>query len=583
MSLSSCTGLMKDVSMETTAAENGAAIPVVDGFLSSKSINSKLKAEFMPLAERMKVITEESEDRLHVEYGMTELTKGLFGGQRAVTMYLSDGSEELIELKSVTVSGFDTVKASGSEDTQWLTSADIAEGVLLMRRCGMETDTSTLNEKTGEKNAVETFISLYEYMAGKELDTSSVVVASDDPITQKALLLGFLEYYSDFNYIYDDNAYIYRISQLVAKTLDAVERDVFGRYSDNITGEELAAILQTLHRSMRVPVLEGFDRTWDDLGKVDTDSIISVMGMTDKSFTRRDAAEFLGRLTKQGPHYSMKYGDRNLTRVEDAAESIWVRRAVTHGFMDYYGNSTIFAPWEALTLTNAIHTAQYYLSTRYNDWAYMTNYQWDSCYTNADLIIAASCAAKYFDDRTESDRHFEIKQVVNDRDYNWFFSQKNTGEHSDVNCMPSIATMASHWYNKNSKATVSKMRATSGYDDAWTAYHLRNGLSAYNVPYKIVDATLENITDALDEGAIVLAQYSDRPLSVSGHCYVIYGYRKFNNSTVFLINDSDSLTQRAALFGRQPGNGDEVEGAFSIWSISRFVDDVTVISDRNNN
>ena len=89
---------------------------------------------------------------------------------------------------------------------------------------------------------------------------------------------------------------------------------------------------------------------------------------------------------------------------------------------------------------------------------------------------------------------------------------------------------------------------------------------------------MENIVAALDNGSIVLAQYSDRPFGVSGHCYVIYGYRRFKDSTTFIVNDSDSLNNRALIFGREIGNGDEIEGNFSMWTISRFVDDVTVIA-----
>lgn len=580
MSLSACTGFMKEVTMATSVTENGASVPVVDGFLNSRSINQKLLSEFQPLAERMKVITDESEGRLRVEYGMTELTNGLFGGQRSVTMYLSDDSDELLELRSVTISGFDTVKAAESEDTAWLNSAKIAESALTMQRCGIEFDHATLGDSSTEKNAVETFIKLYEYCLGRETDISEVVVFQDDPVTQKALLLEFVDCYSDFNYQYDDHAYLYRMTQLIAKTMKAIERDVYGRQSENVTGEELAAILRTIHSAMQVPEWEDYDHTWSELGQVNTNEIIASMDMTNKTFTRRDAAELLGRLTKTGPRFSMKYADTNLQRVEDASESIWVRRAVTHGFMNYYGDSTMFAPWESLTLVNAIETAQYYLSTRFNDWSYMTNYKWDGYFTNGDVMIAAACTAEYFNDRADGDRNFEVKTVLNDRDYDWFFSQKNTGAYSDVNCMPSIATMACHWYNQNSKATVKKMRATSGYDDGWTAYYLRNGLSAYNVPYTVVDATLENITDALDSGSIVLAQYSDRPLGVSGHCYVIYGYRRFKNSLTFIVNDSDSLTGRAQIFGRAMGNGDEIEATFSMWTISRFVDDVTVVSPR---
>ena len=245
--------------------------------------------------------------------------------------------------------------------------------------------------------------------------------------------------------------------------------------------------------------------------------------------------------------------------------------------MGQTGDSVLFAPDEGLTVTNAIANARTYVMTRFNDWSYGVNYAWDGCYSEYDVVLAAGRVARYFEGRPDEDRQFEVKTVINDRDYDWFFSQKNTGSYSGVNCMPSIAAMASHWYDRNSTATVENMRATSSVTDGWTAYELRNGLDAFKVPYQVGDNDLDSIVKALDEGKIILAQYSDRPYEMTGHCYVIYGYRRFKDSTTFIINDSDSLSTRAEIFGRQAGNGDELEVNFSLWSIQRFVSDVTVV------
>ena len=575
LSLASCTSLMKEAAMSTASAENNAQLPVVSGFLKSDSINQKLRDAFLPVAGRLAQISADSDGKIHAEYTMNQEKSGLFGSEYTVTMFLTDDRES-IKMKTVSISGLDTVTAADKTDYEWLNSADIAEGALLMSRIGAEFDPAALGENATETNALDIFVKLYENFTGKETDVSAVTVECD-PLYKKAYYLGYIDFYGSADYEPAENLYIYRAGSIASKALADVERDAFGRQSETVTGEKFSDILRTLYQSMRVHEVEGSDKKWSDLGNFDSDAILATMGTADAMFTRRDAAEFLGRLTKEGPFYSSKYNDRNLDRVEDSFDSIWVRRAVTHGFMNYYGDSTLFAPSEELTLVNAISSAQCYLTTRYNDWAYAVDYLWDGYYTNADIIISAARIAGYFDDRTDLDRDFKIKTVVNDRDYDWFFSQKNTGEYSAINCMPSIATMASHWYNKNSDATVEKMRQTSEYDEGWTAFELRNGLKAYNVPYKVEDATLEKITEALDAGGIVLAQYSDRPYGISGHCYVIYGYRQFKDSTTFIVNDSDSLTQRAELFGRKAGNGDEIEARFSMWTISRFVDDVTVI------
>ena len=575
LSLASCTSFLKGASLSTATVEDNAVLPVVSGFFQSDSINEKLRDAFLPVANQMAQISDDSDGRIRVEYTMTEQKEGLFGSKYAVTMYLSDDSDS-IELKTVNISGLNTVKALDKDDLEWLNSTDIAEGALLMKRLGMEFEPETLGENSTERNAAEVFVKLYESFIGEETDISQVSVDCE-PLLKKAYLLGFVDFYGSSDYTFDDTVYLYRVSTFASKVLTSIERDAFGRQSDTVTGEEFVDILRALYNAMRVHEVDGAENKWSDLGTIDTDEILRTMEVTDQSFTRRDAAELLGRITKDGVHYAMKYSDRNLDRVDDAFDSIWVRRAVTHGFMNYYGDSTLFAPQEELTVVNAISSAQCYLTTRYNDWAYSLDYAWDGYLTNADVMVSAAKIAEYFDDRTDSDKDFEVKCVINDRDYDWFFSQKNTGQYSAVNCMPSIATMASHWYDKNSDATVEKMRQTSDNDDGWTAFELRSGLSAYNVPFTVEDASIENITKALDAGGIVLAQYSDRPYGISGHCYVIYGYRQFKDSTTFIVNDSDSLTQRAELFGRRDGNGDEIEARFSIWTISRFVDDVTVI------
>ena len=76
VTLSSCT-LMSKAELTTDMTENSAVIPSVSGFLNSSSINRKLESEFSPAAEQMKLITDDSDGRLHVEYKMTEQNGGV--------------------------------------------------------------------------------------------------------------------------------------------------------------------------------------------------------------------------------------------------------------------------------------------------------------------------------------------------------------------------------------------------------------------------------------------------------------------------------------------------------------------------
>jgi hypothetical protein len=51
-------------------------------------------------------------------------------------------------------------------------------------------------------------------------------------------------------------------------------------------------------------------------------------------------------------------------------------------------------------------------------------------------------------------KHYE----GNNRDYNWYVDQFNTGPFSNNNCGPSVAVMSLKWLNKDFKASVIKAR-----------------------------------------------------------------------------------------------------------------------------
>ena len=575
LSLSACVAPWQEATVETVTV-SGLSLPQVSGFIKSDEINDALTDYFAPYAQQMQQVADESDGTLSVVYTM-KIASGssAANAKYRTSLQLTDGREEL-EIASVVISGWDTVAPNEAQDLSWLSSADVAETALALRHIGMDIDFTELGESADERFAVETFVKLYEAFVGEELDVSDLTVGGDDAVYKKALKLGIINAYGDGEYTFDSQTYVGQVENAAEAVMRAVERDGYGRQSETVTGREFCDMIRTFYMTITPEEQADSPYQWSELGEVDVNVILDDLLMKEQPITREQGGELVVRITQNGPKYGMNYRDNGLNFIDDS-DSIWVRRAVTHGFMNYYGDSVLFAPDEGLTVTNAIANARTYVMTRFNDWSYGVNYAWDGCYSEYDVVLAAGRVARYFEGRPDEDRQFEVKTVINDRDYDWFFSQKNTGSYSGVNCMPSIAAMASHWYDRNSTATVENMRATSSVTDGWTAYELRNGLDAFKVPYQVGDNDLDSIVKALDEGKIILAQYSDRPYEMTGHCYVIYGYRRFKDSTTFIINDSDSLSTRAEIFGRQAGNGDELEVNFSLWSIQRFVSDVTVV------
>ena len=77
LSLASCTSFLKEASLSTATVEDNAVLPVVSGFFQSDSINEKLRDAFLPVANQMAQISDDSDGRIRVEYTMTEQKEGL--------------------------------------------------------------------------------------------------------------------------------------------------------------------------------------------------------------------------------------------------------------------------------------------------------------------------------------------------------------------------------------------------------------------------------------------------------------------------------------------------------------------------
>lgn len=578
--LSSCVKEDDSVSLYVVKTESGAGVPAIAGLENDDEVNHWLRTLFLPYADRALATIRASDNRLKVVYDLSVSDDfSVFDPKYNIEMKISDGTDAL-NIVTVETNGTSEPTLIVPESLDWLDSASLTESAIILKHAGMTVDLSNLDEKVGEKFAVETFIQLYETFAGEELDVSDIKVGdAGGDLLKKAFKLNLVTPYGNYdNYEYSPDVYLYNVVNMADTLINDIERDVYGRQSEAVTGQEFAAMLRAVYNTCRVHEQEESGYSWALLGEVDFDRVIEAMELSDgHTFSRRDGAELVYRITSAGPNFSRNFTDDNLSPVDDS-ESIWVRRAVTHGFMNYYGTSSLFAPEEDFTVTDAIENAKTYMMCRYYDWSSATDYEWDGAYTKSDILTAAGQAAAYFADRPVADKNsFTVKTVINDRDYGWFFSQKNTGALSSVNCMPSIAAMAAHWYDQNSTVTVQDMRRTSNTADGWRIDELRHALDVYHIPYTSDTADIDEFVTLLDDGKIILAQYSDRPYTITGHCYVIYGYKKFQNSVTFIINDADSLVYRSEIFGRPNGNGDEVEGKFAMWSISRFQPMVTVI------
>lgn len=151
----------------------------------------------------------------------------------------------------------------------------------------------------------------------------------------------------------------------------------------------------------------------------------------------------------------------------------------------------------------------------------------------------------------------ETEYYHNDKDYNWYIDQGNTGPASGNNCGPTSVTMAAKWYNKDFSKTAEDARNMYPNDNGW--WYTNNIIDYLNY-YKIPNTTLRfndytQLESIIKDGNIAILcistayfkfngnsrQRVDRFYSyASGHFFVVKGVRKVDNETYFEVYDPNN-------------------------------------------
>ncbi len=106
---------------------------------------------------------------------------------------------------------------------------------------------------------------------------------------------------------------------------------------------------------------------------------------------------------------------------------------------------------------------------------------------------------------------FQNAPVSNNRAYEWYMDQKNTGIHANNNCGPTTTVMASRWYNPEHSNTPSDARSMYRSEGGWWyTSDIKNYLDYFDIPnHTIALGTNKSLmADAfrreLDQGSVAI-------------------------------------------------------------------------------
>lgn len=142
---------------------------------------------------------------------------------------------------------------------------------------------------------------------------------------------------------------------------------------------------------------------------------------------------------------------------------------------------------------------------------------------------------------------FEINayksEKINNKEYDWYSYQLNSGLYSEINCGPSVISMALKWSNIKLDKSSREIREDMGHRGIVYTDQIVNYLNKNNINtnyYDFVDNNFNTIKSIIDDGNIIILLGDFGVLRNGsrdnyGHFIVVYGYEVKEKDNISLI------------------------------------------------
>ena len=185
----------------------------------------------------------------------------------------------------------------------------------------------------------------------------------------------------------------------------------------------------------------------------------------------------------------------------------------------------------------------------WDDWSFMSAITYDATLrldlqlgeSNApygSVVAALTVLMKYYEGSQQN--YIEEIIVLNERPYDWYVYQLDTGEYSLVNCMPSTVEMALRYQGLSDIPSAETLRKDNPWNGlGWTDGVAEKTMKQYGLKFTDsfdVTLDLDKMLDHLDKGNILYVMFRalDNP---EGHSSMIKGYWKIGNQVQFIVSD----------------------------------------------
>ncbi len=534
--------------------------PEVSGVDWAEEANQRLAAEIAPTVNALTRANADGEVA-HLDYIFTPEKNGYTIGVYINSSGNIAGSMHIVDI-SLSRSG--RVEVPDFILPEYLYDGDFLLGAFALTSVGL--DVPDYGEYPTFPELSELLIDFYEAYTGSEVDTSAICWESDDEVFKKAVAMGFCVDDHDY-YLSREDIYLTEYARLFADVYTRIYTDMLGRSSTPVSYGEFADTLRLFFSVFFEDYLSDVE-----IGEI-VSSSDSVIIENPAALTRNDAACIFNTVYANG--------FRPLREPSNDPFSDYVTNdaltAYEMSFMSPFPSSSLFSGDYKLHGSQLGELVRWYADSCFWDSMIfeLHSVQYDSVLSNNSTVSGIGLLSKYLSDFSKPEQPMLI--VDNSRPYEWYYTQFNTGEYSSINCMPTISAMAITWSNPEADVSVEALRNLflEENDSGWYMSQVIGSIEYYNIPYteyNVESDLVEKLVEQLTAGHIILCQMSEAPDGESGHCFVIYGFRKLGDSIQFMVHDP-CIYDGVDEFGKRPGKAMLLDSEYVRWVIERIAYD----------
>ena len=552
------------------AGEYPCVYPNIEECWNSEEINRRLAEYYGPLMSAVSsadagyelFVPEFSMDGAHGEFTIHGTLRCCLGGE--------------LPLPDVFLDNGELTFGSGDIDTSALDDSLLTAGTLFLEKLGLSESIGDMSDGMTLPDLYGLFVGIYEGVTCSPTDISRFsddVSYSDLYMKAKSLGLPVIEF--ELEEENEETATCYSFAECATALMQALMNDFYGVSSLRVSRTDTVDMA-----GLFMDFFKGNPFFFDDwTGYADRFRSSEYYGVPAGELSRQSFAtlwtsaytELFGEIRLDDAYYVPEVSD---TEDEECVKCLYT------GMMETFPSYKCFSPEYYVHMFELPEYCRSFAWVCYNKWLENYDYAFSIDYNNEDIVRAISRTMIYMSRFSPAK---ERKTVINGRDYNWYVSQFNTGRYADINCMPTITAMAARWYyGLGTDITAQKLREDwlPDYSEGWYMFQVTASLDKYSIPNEELNFDEENgtgiICGELDRGRIILTQMSEAELGVSGHCLVIFGYKKCGDSVRFLVHDP-GIYNGTDDFGRYPGDSIYLDSSYVNWIICRITCDIVSV------